>query len=300
MELNIISWNVNFIHDNWSDRLIKINKTLEKEVNKTDIMCLQEATLPFSDIFTSMYKFLKGTNLKYFASEEIFMEKKYIYDKIHFYFPRYKEFVVFLFEKIMDKFLYLLTLFNSYFGEKIKKIYFEHPFVIIILSILCPFIFLGQWFFFGMLTIVNKKIPSKIKCKYIGRTIQYMDFKYNNKDITLVNVHLTPGSGDEKKNKRLSQIKKIVEFFDKKTNVILCGDFNSKPNSKVIKFLKTTQYKNCGKIINKKNLKTFPSKNPKKCIDYFFMKGNIEIKDYKLFGTYKATDHKGIKATFIV
>ena len=115
--------NVNFIHDNWSDRLIKINK-LRKEVSKTDIMCLQEATLPFSDIFTSMYKFLKGTNLKYFASEEIFMEKKYIYFKINFYFPRYKEFIVFLFEKIMDKFLYLLTLFNSYFGEKIKKIYF--------------------------------------------------------------------------------------------------------------------------------------------------------------------------------
>ena len=31
MDLNIISWNVNFIHDNWSNRLMKINKRLEKE-----------------------------------------------------------------------------------------------------------------------------------------------------------------------------------------------------------------------------------------------------------------------------
>ena len=32
MKLNLISWNVNFIHDNWSNRLININNKLEDEI----------------------------------------------------------------------------------------------------------------------------------------------------------------------------------------------------------------------------------------------------------------------------
>ena len=73
MDLNIISWNVNFIHDNWSNRLININKRLENEIKNTDIICLQ-ATLPFSNIFTDMYNFLKGTDLKYFPTQESFLK----------------------------------------------------------------------------------------------------------------------------------------------------------------------------------------------------------------------------------
>ena len=49
MKLNIITWNINFIHDNWLERLDHINKILEKETDKTDIIALQEATLPFNN-----------------------------------------------------------------------------------------------------------------------------------------------------------------------------------------------------------------------------------------------------------
>ena len=300
MELNIISWNVNFIHDNWSNRLMKINKRLEKEQKTTDIICLQEATLPFSDTFTSIYNCLKGTDLKYFASQEMFLEKKYIYKILKEYFPRYKDFIIFCFEKMMDKLLYLCCWFNSNFGEQIKKLYFEHPFVVIIFSLFCPIIFAGQWAFFGMLTLVNKKIPCNLKCKYVGRTIQYLDFKFNNKKIILVNVHLTPGQTNAKKDKRKKEIKEIVKFFQKNRNVILCGDFNSLPNSSIIKYLKKSGYKNCCRKIHNKDLLTFPCENPKKCIDYFFIKGDIKIKKYELFGTPQETDHKGIKTTFIV
>ena len=147
MDLNIISWNVNFIHDNWSNRLININKRLENEIKNTDIICLQEATLPFSNIFTDMYNFLKGTDLKYFPTQESFLERKYFNNLLKTYFPRYKDFIIYLFEKIMDKFLYLISIFYSNYGEIIKKIYFEHPFILIILGILCPILFAGQWFF---------------------------------------------------------------------------------------------------------------------------------------------------------
>lgn len=300
MDLNVISWNVNFIHDNWSNRLVKINKRLEIEQKTADIICLQEATLPFSDTFSTIYNFLKGTNLKYFASKEMFLEKEFFYQKLQEYFPRYKDFVIFCFEKIMDKILYLCSWFNSHFGEDIKKLYFSHPFVVIILSIFCPLIFAGQWAFIGMLTLVNNKIPCTLKCKYVGRTIQYLNFKHNNKDIVLVNVHLTPGQRKYQKEKRRKEIKEIVEFFKENENIILCGDFNSLPESSVIKYLKKKNYKNCCEELHNTNLMTFPSDEPKKCIDYFFIKGDIKIKKYELFGNQEETDHKGIKMTFVV
>ena len=47
-------------------RLDNINKTLQVEIENTDIIALQEATLPFSDAVTDIYKFLKNTDINYF------------------------------------------------------------------------------------------------------------------------------------------------------------------------------------------------------------------------------------------
>ena len=57
MKLSILTWNINFIHDNWLKRVDNINKTLQVEIENTDIIALQEATLPFSDSITDIYKF---------------------------------------------------------------------------------------------------------------------------------------------------------------------------------------------------------------------------------------------------
>ena len=300
MELNLISWNVNFIHDNWSNRLININQQLKKEIEISDIICLQEATLPFSDVFTNLYKFLKGTDIKYFPSQELFAEKEYFYRLLNKYFPKYKEFIIYLFEKLMDKTLLWIGKFYSYFGEDIKNIYFKHPFVMVLLVVMCPLLFCGQWAFFGMLTLVNKKIKTNVKCKYIGRTIQYMDFVFNKKNITLINIHLSPGSSLAQQTKRYNQTLKIIDFVKNKENVILCGDFNATYKTNEIKLLSKYGFINCCKKIHNKNLKTFPSDKPKKCIDYFFIKGNIKPYSYELFGTEKETDHKGIKCKLII
>ena len=66
MKLSVLTWNINFIHDNWLKRVDNINKTLQVEMENTDIMALQEATLPFSDALTDIHTFLKNTDLKYF------------------------------------------------------------------------------------------------------------------------------------------------------------------------------------------------------------------------------------------
>ena len=38
MKLAILTWNINFIHDNWLKRLDNINKTLQIEIENSDII----------------------------------------------------------------------------------------------------------------------------------------------------------------------------------------------------------------------------------------------------------------------
>ena len=64
MLLKILSWNTNFIHDNWFDRIQNINMVLKKAVDEYDIIAIQEATLPFSDAIYDVYKFFTATHYK--------------------------------------------------------------------------------------------------------------------------------------------------------------------------------------------------------------------------------------------
>ena len=47
MKLNILSWNTNYIHDNWFKRIKNINKEIKRSQKKYHIIALQEAILPF-------------------------------------------------------------------------------------------------------------------------------------------------------------------------------------------------------------------------------------------------------------
>ena len=294
MILKILSWNINFIHDNWFDRIININSELKKEVDTYDIIAIQEAILPFSDAIYDVYKFLKQRpNIKHFAGSEFFLELKYLNDKIKQFFPKYKVQLWKIFELLMNNFLYILCWFCSIYGKSLKQLYFNHPFFCIILTCICPLLFFIGWFFFGMLTILNKKLNAVVKSKFVGRALQYTEFKYNNRDIIFMNIHLSP---ENKKKKRMGEIMKICEFVKNKEICILGGDFNSEPNSKVYNFLKKEGFKSVIKEIYGKEKKTWPSKNPIKCLDYIWVKGdNIDIKSAGIFGNAMATDHKGIK-----
>jgi hypothetical protein len=113
-----------------------------------------------------------------------------------------------------------------------------------------------------MLTILNKKLNAVVKSKFVGRALQYTEFKYNNRDVIFMNIHLSP---ENKKKKRMGEIMKICEFVKNKEICILGGDFNSEPNSKVYNFLKKEGFKSVIKEIYGKEKKTWPSKNPIKC-----------------------------------
>ena len=161
--------------------------------------------------------------------------------------------------------------------------------------VLCPIIFAGTWLFFGMMTIINKKINCVVKSKLIGsRMIQYSKFIFNSKNVIFVNIHLSPG--ENKQDKRLEEIKNIIEFTKENDIIILAGDFNETPCSNISNYLINSGFKSCVKEFVGEDLNTFPSDCPKKCIDYIWVKGeDMKIKNALLFGSQYATDHKGIK-----
>ena len=296
MKLRIITWNINFIHDNWLERLDYINKILENEIDNTDIIALQEATLPFNNKIKELHTFLKNRDINYFDTS--LLERNGLYRYILENCPKYKKYIFSTFEYLMNKLMWLCGYIFSYWGEYIKKLYFKHPYIFLFMALCCIPIFLGMWYFIGLLTIVTDKIDTVVQSKYIGnRVIQYFDFVYNNKNIRCVNVHFPPGDKEKDKLRRLNDMKKIVNFCNDKDNIIILGDFNDTRKSKMYRYLKRSGYKNAVYKIVGEELKTFPSNNPNKCIDFVMIKGNIKVKRASIFGSINASDNKGKKVT---
>ena len=296
MLLKLLTWNINFIYDKWTERIININKVLEKEINDCDIIALQEATLPFSNTVQNIYHFLKAPIVNYVHHRLLSEEETFIYSKIKEKFPETKRLIIRIFEYCTDILLIICSYIFSKYGTLLQKIYFEYPILCFISVFLCPFVLIGSYFFLGMITIINKKINSIVKTKFMGRAIQYTEFEYNNRQIIMVNIHLNEGHN---KTKRMNEITQIYDFIKsrKKDIIILAGDFNSKPSSEVYKFLINHGFKSVIKEIHGGEVNTWPSKDPTMCIDYIWIKGdNVTIKSAKILKYPQASDHHAIKA----
>ena len=297
MELNILSWNINFIHDNWYSRLKNINKIIKKESENCHIIALQEATIPFS-IKNNVYNNFKNFN---YHSHPLF-ERTFIYKYIKNNFPKYELLFNNIFNFIMDKLFFLYSYIFSNYGEFLKDTYFNRPIFFATLIFCFPFLAMGM-IFIGLVTISNNKINGLTKMKHIGHfaMMQYKEFKFNNKDIFYVNLHLNPGDIEEKMcghEKRLIEIKNVLNYVKEKKakNIIIVGDFNDTPESEIYRVMKDNGYTSVNYYVNKKELETFPNK--KRCIDYIWIKGeDIEINSFEIFGTEKYSDHFGLKAS---
>ncbi len=294
MILNILSWNLNFIHDNYFERTQNINKILKKEIEKCHIIALQEAISPFS----KLYKYIDSEKIKEYRHNEFFTEINIINKYIQNFFPKKNELIKSSLEYLMDKLLYLIQILYNKYGEYFKYLYFNYPKVAILLILFFRFIFILCWFFIGMTTIIHKDIDAIVKCKYIEKMFQYTKFNFNQREIIFYNIHLTAGEKEFQKKKRLNTIKQIYKENKNTDILILAGDFNSNPNSKVYNFLIKEGFRSCCMEIKNKELFTFPSNKPRDCIDFIWIKGkNIEIKNYEVFGDKTHTDHLGIKAS---
>lgn len=301
MLLKVMTWNINFIHDNCHDRLLYINKVLTNAIKDNDIIALQESTIPFNynDNIANRYYNSMINNIPCNIYNATLVDRSYWYKCISELFHHNNKNVIYIFDKLLN----LILRFNSYiysnYGNYIKYIYFKHLNIYMLLCIICPLIFVINWIYFGMSMLISNKIINKnIQKIYVdNKIIQICDFIHNNKPIRLVNIHLIPGKHN--KIRRYQQIKKIIKLCNNHKNVILMGDFNSNYNSKIYKYLIKKQYKSSVYEHNGKEINTFPAINPINSIDYVMYRGNdIELIKTKVSNNYMASDHNYINVIF--
>ena len=302
MDLKLLTWNINFINNSWLKRVKCINTLIDKKEDY-HVIALQEVTIPFDENMSKIYGFIN--NMKY--KTDAFVTRNLIYKNLANYFPQNSINIIAAFKYIMDKLFVLISYVMSNFGNTLIDIFIHYG----IFGKLCggmlliffPFIFLAAWFFIGMMTLINKSLKPTINNETIGdgRIIQYSEFKFNTRDVLFVNIHLSYKKNDEKVKE--NEINKLLEFVKKKKKdiVILAGDFNCNPSSIVYKTLNENNYKSVMLEKHGKELNTFPSDKPIKCIDYIWIKGDkISVKDANVIGNENYTDHLGIETTITV
>jgi len=115
-------------------------------------------------------------------------------------------------------------------------------------------------------------------------SLQWIDLKIDNKNITIANFHGLWQMGTNKKDtkERITQSKKIINFINmKKGKKIICGDFNLAPDGESIKILENKMTN----LIKKYDIKSTRSKFYKKesrFADYILISRDILIKDFKV------------------
>lgn len=302
MDLKILTWNINFVNNSWTKRVKCINTLLDKKEDY-DVIALQEVTIPFDENIPKIYGFIN--NMKY--KTDAFVERNVIYKNLANYFPQNKINMIAAFKYLMDKLFIFLSYFMSNFGNTLIDIYTNYGILGKIfggvLAFGFPLVFISMWLFIGMMTLVNKELKPTINNSVIGvgRIIQYSEFKFNNRDVLFVNIHLSYKKDDNKMKSQ--EVKELLDFVNskKKDIVILAGDFNSKPDNVVYKTLIENNYKSVMLEKHGKEKNTFPSDKPVKCLDYIWVNGkNIVVKDVNLIGDEKYTDHLGIESTITI
>ena len=126
----------------------------------------------------------------------------------------------------------------------------------------------------------------------IGANIQFIKFKENGQDYTVINFHgLWAKDGKTDNNDRLEQSRKIMNFINSKSigKVILCGDFNLEPDTKSIAIIE----KEMRNLIRKYHISTTRSdyyKSPSKFADYTFVSNDINVNNFEVLQD-QVSDH---------
>ncbi len=120
---------------------------------------------------------------------------------------------------------------------------------------------------YGICILTKVKIIEKTHLLLSSKTEQRGMLCVNIDGNTIVNTHL----GLEERE-RQNQINEILDFLDNQNNkIIICGDFNQKN-------IYLDSYKDSARFFSKDFCPTFK----KSRIDYIFIRGNINIKSYKV------------------
>ena len=133
----------------------------------------------------------------------------------------------------------------------------------------------------------------------IGSNIQYIQFKENGQDYTVINFHgLWTPDGKTDNHDRIKQSQEIMKFIYSTAieKIVLCGDFNLGPTTKSIAIIEDGMRN----LIKEHNIDTTRSdyyKKSDKFADYVFVSDAINISKFKVLHD-QASDHLPMLAEF--
>ena len=138
----------------------------------------------------------------------------------------------------------------------------------------------------------NHKLPSN----YEGEQRGVLEIELGDKDegepLLFLATHLDYRPDD---TERLASVKKIEAILADRKNqpAILAGDLNASPDSQVM-----TEFAKAWKRANAEDLKTYPSANPEKQIDYVLLRpaNRWEVVEVRVLEEAIASDHRPVLA----
>jgi endonuclease/exonuclease/phosphatase family metal-dependent hydrolase len=163
---------------------------------------------------------------------------------------------------------------------------------------------------YGLHTLINKKFQvNKIQdvfvYKYKGyapdkqedagncaRNIQHAEIVYKNEKLNIINFHgLWNGQGKGDSEDRIKQSENIINFLKElEGKIILCGDFNLRPDTKSLQMFEEFGLRNLVKEYGITSTRTSHYKKPEKFADYIFVSDGVEVKDFKVMPD-EVSDH---------
>lgn len=121
------------------------------------------------------------------------------------------------------------------------------------------------------------------------RTMQILNFNVDDKILKIINLHgayqLNGYKGDSERMSIMCQ--KIIDEYEINIPIIICGDFNLKPNTQCIAKM--------SKILNRASNQTEDDKT----IDYLFISNDLTVKEFKRNKVY-ISDHYPILCEFSI
>jgi endonuclease/exonuclease/phosphatase family metal-dependent hydrolase len=130
------------------------------------------------------------------------------------------------------------------------------------------------------------------------RGVLQMVLDIHGTEVVVMNTHLD----DRREQERRAAAEELIQFATQYEGkpILLCGDFNSEPESRPILRLRE-QFDDAWTVIGKKDDKTFPSEHPNKTIDYLFCRrgSNVVPLNMSVIST-NVSDHCPVIGEFVI
>jgi endonuclease/exonuclease/phosphatase family metal-dependent hydrolase len=137
-------------------------------------------------------------------------------------------------------------------------------------------------------------LPPKDEVGRHGRNLQYAQVQIDNESepLTIINLHaLWNGQGKSDTDERIEQSQRIVNFIKQiETKIILCGDFNLRPDTKSISMIEEAGLKNLIKEYDIASTRTSLYNKEEKHADYIFTSPEITVKKFEVLPD-EVSDH---------